>query len=179
MGKDEIQKLEYMPFKKSWIPFIGKTTNTKEDGKGKLQEPIALIIKDNYDIDIYQNVKPGRITVQRDERDVDIIVPKSKILSFPWGGETIRGWIVDVREGVALPQDTLHDSLEFKRTIEAMQTNYKNYTAQTIRAQWDSYIKLIVYVILAIAAIMFIAGMFGMDVVSLLGLEKLTPAAVP
>lgn len=166
------KRLNRFPFKRGILPFIGKRADAKDEDSGKLKEPILQVIKDNYEVEIFQDVKPGKVTVQRGEEEVEIIIPKSKILSHDWGNESIRGWIVDVREGVALPTDTEHDSLEFKRSIDAMQTNYKNYHAQEIRAKWDSYIKLIVYIGVVIAILIFIAGAFGVDVISLLGLEK-------
>lgn len=166
------RKITRFPFKKGPIPFVGpKRIDLEDKEKGKLKEPIALIINDNYDVTINDNVKPGSITVTRNGEDVDIMIPKSKILSFDWGGETIRGWIIDVKEAVALPTGITHDSLEIKRAIDAMQTNYKNYKTSQTKANWEGATKMILYIGGAIAIIfiaMAIAQTLGLDVMQIL-----------
>jgi hypothetical protein len=131
------------------------------DPNTELKEPIAFIIKDNFDVEIRENVPEGYIIVTRkigrSEEDVRIANPKSKLLSFPFSNKTLRGWIIDEKEAVCLPTDIHHDSLELKRIIEALILNYKNLD-EGVKAKWWYW------AVIAIVGIFFLSVIFNVPI---------------
>jgi len=145
-----------------------KTGQPHPNPKGKPIEPIALIIKDNFEVEIRENVPEGVIKINRrlaqdKEETVRIINPKSKLLSFNFGNETIRGWIIDEKEAVALPHDVKHDSWELKRIFDALVMNYKSMDDNSKNKWWF-------YVIAGIVVIIIASMMFGVDLASVVGM---------
>lgn len=163
--------LKRLPFRKKLLGGK-KATTDQEDKEGKLKGPLLFIINENQDCEIRQGIKSGRITVESRGEQTEIMIPSSKLISFPWGNEVIKGWIIDVNEAVALPTSIKHDSLEIKRSIDQMQTNYKNYKAQQTTAWLKGGSQIIWYIGLIILGIFIIAWIAGTDVYTLLGLSK-------
>lgn len=162
-NRQQPQHITRMPFRNGPIPGMGKKVKTSGED-GKLKEPIALVINDNFEVKIHQNVKPGTLTVKTKGKDIAVLIPSSKILSFEWGNESIRGWIVDVKNAVALPSDTKIDSEEVDSVIDAMQTNYKNYKTRQNTATIETAGKWIVIGIAVIIGLIIVAGIFGVDI---------------
>jgi len=140
----------------------GDTSNQSLPDEIKPIEPIALIIKDNFDVEIRENVPEGIIKIERklaeDKTEtVRILNPKSKILSFNWGNTTLRGWIIDEKEAVALPTDVKHDSWELKRIFDALVMNYKSMDDNSKNKWWF-------YIIVGIVVIFLGSALFGVPI---------------
>lgn len=155
----------YGPIK---IAGIGKPDNKRQ----MLKEPIALIIKANYEVDIREDVKEGYIELNRkvgkQEETVRIFNPKSKLLSFPIGGTVYRGWILDEMEAVALPTNIRHDSLVLKRIMEALMLNYEEFKTKQMKV----WMKYGLYALIAIIIGIFALGMLNINVASVLGIQS-------
>ena len=166
--------------KKSMIFFsnmlLSKAKNNEiPNPETELKEPIAFIIKDNFDVEIRENVPEGYIIVTRkigrSEEDVRIANPKSKLLSFPFSNKTIRGWIIDEKEAVCLPTNIHHDSMELKRIIEALILNYKNLD-EGVKAKWWYW------AVIAVVGIFFLSVIFNVPIANMIfPKESVTPVA--
>lgn len=138
------------------FPFIKKgilkTKKIKFEDK-PLKEPVLFLLKSDWNIRIYEKVEPGALEITKDDKDktkVTILLPPSKLLSWNYGNDSVRGWFASEQEAVAYPTDILHDSQELQKIIEQLKLNYKNYRAQTLTA----YSKLLWTIILGIAIIL-------------------------
>lgn len=147
------------------IPGEGTPKNERQ----KFKEPIALIIKSNYEVMIKENVKEGYITLMKkvgnNEEEIRIFNPKSKLLSFPIGGTVYRGWILDENEAVALPTDIHHDSLVLKRIMEALMLNYEEFKTKQMKV----WMKYALYILLAIIGGTLIMGIMGFNIWDIFG----------
>ena len=148
------------------LPFGGRielerTTEEQKVPEDNLREPIALIIKDNFDVEILENVPEGKITIKRivgnREEEVEIANPKSKLLSFPFANGQKRGWIIDEKEAVALPTKTKQDSLELKRLFNALVLNYKSIEEGASKNWWF-------WIIIAILGALAISAFMGISI---------------
>lgn len=148
------------------LPFGGRielerTTEEQQIPEDNLREPIALIIKDNFDVEILENVPEGKITIKRmvgnREEEVEIANPKSKLLSFPFANGQKRGWIIDEKEAVALPTKTKQDSLELKRLFNALVLNYKSIEEGASKNWWF-------WIIIAILGALAISAFMGISI---------------
>lgn len=164
-----VRKKKFFGMIKSFDLMRNKTGNPIKENMEKPKEPIALIIKDNFEVEIREAVPEGVIKVERrlaqDKTEtVRILNPKSKLLSFNFGKETVRGWIIDEKEAVALPTQVKHDSWELKRIFDALVMNYKSMDDNSKNKWWF-------YVIVGIVIILFGSMLFGVSIPELLGIE--------
>lgn len=129
--KRQITNKDQETIQETNTPFIKKGLfkkqfeKTTEDKKPK--EPLLFLIKGDNTIQIYEGVKEGPLEIDRGNEKAEITLPNSKLLTANWGSDTLRLWIADEKEAIALPTRVLHDSLELKRKIDAIIANYKSY----------------------------------------------------
>lgn len=157
--------IKNFPFKKekTKIPLIKKKiiNNNQPKEETKLKEPILLLIRGNYDVEILENINEGQIEItKKNGKKVNILIPKSKILSFKWGDDKLKGWIVDEHEAVALPTNTMHDSEELARIFKGLSINYKDYETSNKQQGWAT---MILYLFIGIAIILVVSSLFGID----------------
>lgn len=171
MNKNELKQINEIdfPFRMKLRTPIFKIATAEPPTKKKhyFKEPIALIIKSNYEVKILENVKEGFIELDKkigkNIETVRIFNPKSKLLSFPIGNTVYRGWILDENEAVALPTKTTHDSLVLKRMIEALVLNYEEFKTKQMRV-WLKYALWFIIVIAVLIGFMAVMGISFADV---------------
>lgn len=149
---------------KKWKGIRHKTEDTPITKHERPKEPILLIIKNNFEIEIREGVPEGTVKITRKlgdgkEEEVRIIIPKSKMLSFPFpDGVPLRGWIADENEGVALPSKVTHDSWEFKRIFDALILNYKSLDETATKYKW------LYYIVAGVILLFVVSAFFGMPI---------------
>lgn len=147
-------------------PELKQTKKEEPLPEDNVGEPIAFIIKNNFVMEILENVPEGEIKVTRKigdkEHEVTLYNPKSKLLTFPFANGQKRGWILDEGESIALPSRKLMDSLQLKRIVGAIVLNWKSIDEGQASNKWWFWL------IIGGTGVLIISAMMGISIPELI-----------
>ena len=145
----------------------------------KPKEPILLLIKDNLNVEIYEEATAGTLVLNEnqtsDKRQRLITLDRSKMMGFRWGDETVRGWIAYEKEAVAYPVQVLHDSRIIKQIIDVLLNNRKDLDEKKLKAWGDLWMQIVLGIVILAIVFLWILPMFGINI---LGVDRTTTQVV-
>lgn len=142
------QRLDIL-FKKQ-KKFLSKGYNLAD-----FKEPVLQLIRRDMSVEFYENVKPGTYVIKHSDKNIDTVeinLPEGKILRFPYGPKSFRGYIHHEDEFVPYPQDLLLNAEMVRIMIDKTLNDVKKWKAEEIRARGDVWIKIAMAVALVIGA---------------------------
>ena len=136
----------------------------------KPKEPIAMMIKDNLNVEIYEEVAAGTLVLQEhqtsDKRQRLIVLDRSKMLGFRWGNDIVRGWIFYEKEAVAYPTNILHDSRIIKQIIDVLLNNRKDLDEKKLKAWGDLWMQIVIGIVILAVVFLWLLPIFGINILA-------------
>jgi len=136
--KDALKKKDTKAQEEAIEEILFITQEVKENGyiiDSKPTGPIVMLMKTNNQVEVYQKVNAGRLKFRgTDGKEKIIILSTSKIMSFPWGKDVLKGWICFENEATPYPHEPIHDATAVSDVIAEALSNKKDLEAGKIVA---------------------------------------------
>lgn len=132
-GKEDTIPTETQPrqVRRAFLPPKLGNKLRGEKYKSTLKEPILFLMRSNGKMELIENVEDGIFYVDSPDRELSkrkaIILDPAKIYSWEYGAMRWRTYVAFEDEMSCYPVDVVHDSRSFRRIIQAITLNYKDF----------------------------------------------------
>lgn len=128
--------------------------------KGTFKEPLLFIVRATGKVEIKEGQGVGLVKIMRSDGNMGMItLSPQKLLSFRWGDDMFKAWIIYENAATPLPEMVIHDSKELYDNYKGLQVNYQA-SEQTL-TRGKELPNIVLYLGIGIAAILFVTFMWG------------------